>query len=145
MRHRPTLIRGLSPETVPGKLGFVAYGVLIAVGLAMFVAPHASSLPDGLEAVANKLGFGHRAAPSAVPAVMPGYQLPLIGSPTTATAVAAVLGTLLALLGAYLLARVLVPTFSAGTVTTSPGGSRGNGVIAGSNARPGNQDANVSA
>jgi cobalt/nickel transport system permease protein len=104
MRHRPALVRGLAPESMPGKKGMLAYGVLIIVGLAVFVAPHASSLPDGLETAAQQLGFEGRAVASPVPAVMTDYQLPWVGSPAAATAVAGAVGTVIALFGAYLLA-----------------------------------------
>ncbi len=42
--------------------GFLVYGLLLALGLALFVAPFASPWPDGLEKVAFMLGFAHKAA-----------------------------------------------------------------------------------
>ena len=45
---------------------FVATGLLIAVLLVVFVAPHASSSPDGLEKVAADKGIDGDVRPSAV-------------------------------------------------------------------------------
>ena len=44
---------------------FVAVGLLVALGLAFFVSPHASSKPDGLNKVATDHGFdsGIKASP----------------------------------------------------------------------------------
>jgi cobalt/nickel transport system permease protein len=153
MRHRPTLIRGLAPEAAPGRVGVVIYGALIAVGLAVFVAPHASSLPDGLEAVAQKLGFEDRAASSAIPSPIPDYHVPLIDSPASATAVAGAIGTVIALFGAYGLACVLTPRLAGRTLSSSGATGRGGLIVnSGSHAsvqeRPAgseNQDASAGA
>jgi cobalt/nickel transport system permease protein/cobalt/nickel transport protein len=48
--------------------GFVVAGVGVALALAFFVAPHASSSPDGLERVAIDQGFADRAEDSATAA-----------------------------------------------------------------------------
>ncbi len=45
---------------------FVAAGLLVAVLLVVFVAPHASSSPDGLEKVAAEQGIDRDVRPSAV-------------------------------------------------------------------------------
>ena len=64
---------------------FLAAGLAIALLLACFVAPHASSEPDGLEKVAADEGFADDAAPHA-----------LDDGPTTglSTGVAGVIGVL---------------------------------------------------
>jgi cobalt/nickel transport system permease protein len=46
--------------------GFVVAGLLVAVALVIFVAPRASSSPDGLEKVAAEQGIDRDARPSAV-------------------------------------------------------------------------------
>src|SRR5262245_10589573 len=56
LRARPQLI-------VHPRDGVVSYGLLICVGLAVFVAPFACSWPDGLESVGKALGFDTKAAP----------------------------------------------------------------------------------
>ena len=45
---------------------FVVAGLLVAVLLVVFVAPHASSSPDGLEKVAADTGIDRDVRPSAV-------------------------------------------------------------------------------
>jgi cobalt/nickel transport system permease protein len=73
---------------------FVAYGVLVVLGMALFVAPFASTLPDGLEHSAERLGFLDRATAA--------FQaLP-------ANTLTGILGTVAAMGVALLLARVLL-------------------------------------
>ena len=87
----------------------MAYGMLAAVGVAVFVAPFASPLPDGLERTAERLGFKVREAGSEAGAPLAEYKLPGVGSPLVATAVAGVLGTITVFGIGLLTARVLVP------------------------------------
>ena len=62
-RMRPDLTSEVSGPTPPRPWGeLVRYGLLVALGVAIFVAPFACPWPDGLESVAAKLGFEHRAA-----------------------------------------------------------------------------------
>ena len=110
LRVRPTLVA--SDAGTAGSSGLVGYGLVLSVGLALFVGPFACPWPDGLEAVAQRLGFEHRASP-AVTAPLADYRLPWVGSATVATAIAGLIGTLLAFIAAYLLARTLVPVFGA--------------------------------
>lgn len=104
---RPELVGGGEPTT-RRRASLVPVGLLVALALAALVAPFASSLPDGLEWVAARLGFEHRAAATAG-APLPDYAVPGIGSPLLATALAGVAGTLLMLGVSYLLGRLLVP------------------------------------
>jgi cobalt/nickel transport system permease protein len=91
--------------------GMVAYGLLISVGLAVFVGPFACGWPDGLEKVAATLGFEHRAAgKSLVAAPLPDYAVPGIPSRVLSTVIAGAAGTLVAFVLAFLLARFLTPT-----------------------------------
>ena len=87
---------------------FILYGLLIALGLAIFVSPLASSFPDGLEKVADSLGFMERAAPTH-PAPIPDYEVPGVHWAPLATSLAGVIGTLLVFALGWVLARVLVP------------------------------------
>ena len=113
LRARPDLVAGARETGRTARLGFVCYGLLVAFGLAVFVAPFACSWPDGLEAVAKALGLQRQTTVSlATP--LADYQLPFVGSATVATAIAGLIGTLLAFVAAYALARTLVP------VLTSP-------------------------
>jgi cobalt/nickel transport system permease protein len=94
-RARPEILReGALVGNMRAATEMVAFGLLIALGLAMFVAPFASAWPDGLEKVAARLGFQTRAlAKPLVPSPMADYAVPRISSATWATAVAGGLGT----------------------------------------------------
>jgi len=108
LRRRPELVAGSLESSGPG-LGFAAYGLLLCAGLALFVAPFACPWPDGLERVAQVLGFQHRAFAVGPQVPLEEYRLPWIGSAALATAIAGLIGTLAAFVAAYALARALVP------------------------------------
>jgi cobalt/nickel transport system permease protein len=110
LRARPELLTdgdsALRARSLPEAL---AFGLLIALGIAMFVSPLASAWPDGLEKVAETLGFAERTADTpVVPSPMPDYAIPGIVSATWATALAGGVGTVIVFLLALGLARVLV-------------------------------------
>jgi cobalt/nickel transport system permease protein len=109
LRTRPQLVVGAHQAGATSGLGFVSYGLLLALGLAVFVAPFACPWPDGLESVARHLGFEGRATAPALQAPFADYHVPFFGSATVATAVAGLFGTVLAFIAAYALARALVP------------------------------------
>ena len=114
LRTRPELV--LEPER-PGGAGLrevTAYGLLIALGVALFLSPFASEWPDGLERVAETLGFAGRAAPPLAGSPLPDYALPGI-SAGWGTAVAALVGTLVVLMLALVLGRVLEPGTAVGS------------------------------
>jgi cobalt/nickel transport system permease protein len=121
LRTRPDLVVGAREKGPAAGLGFLGYGLLISLGLAIFVAPFACPWPDGLEAVARRLGFESGAGSAAVPVPMADYRLPFVGSATVATAIAGLIGTLVAFLAAYLLARMLVPALSSSKKDASSG------------------------
>lgn len=74
----------------------IIIGMAIAVFLALVVSPFASSFPDGLEKVAEHLGFIEKGeGVSAVKAPIPDYQFPGVKNEAAATSVAGVLGTIL--------------------------------------------------
>lgn len=108
-RARPELLRAGEPAAAAIN-STTAFGLLAALGLVAFVAPFASSLPDGLEHVAEKLGFAATAtAPHASP--LPDYAvLSLAGdSPLLSTVLAGGIGTLVAFAVAWFVARALTP------------------------------------
>jgi cobalt/nickel transport system permease protein len=86
----------------------VVFGLLISLGLALFVAPFACPWPDGLDSVARTLGFKSAEQPAA-PALLSDYKMPGIGSAGLATSIAGATGTILVFGLAWVLARVLVP------------------------------------
>jgi cobalt/nickel transport system permease protein len=110
-RLRPELLTdNLQPRLHPRYRELAAYGLLIAIGLAIFVAPFASGWPDGLEKAAVALGFESKAAVNhLLPSPLPEYAVPGVDSAVLSTVIAGCLGTLGAFALAYLLARFLTP------------------------------------
>jgi len=107
-RARPELLAAESPAAPPGAgLEFLALGLVVALGLAIFVSPYACSWPDGLDRVAEKFGFVGRAT-SLIKAWIPDYKMPGITSAGIATAIAGALGTLAMFGLAYGVGRTLV-------------------------------------
>lgn len=73
--------------------------LLVSILLAALLAPFASSLPDGLEWVSQKLGFEHKAVDQPiVPSPFPDYQIPGISNGAFSTALAGSLGVLICFL-----------------------------------------------
>jgi len=106
-RVRPELgAEGAANMSADGR-GTRWYGLLAALGVAIFVAPFASPWPDGLESVAIRLGFAESVAPSPIPVPLSGYHLPGIRSATAATALAGAIGTVVVFALALLLGRIL--------------------------------------
>jgi cobalt/nickel transport system permease protein len=109
-RVRPELILGETSAEPRRSYGLVvAYGVLIALGLALFASPFASRWPDGLDRTAEVLGFKEEAAASILPAPIPDYEMPGIPWSPLATSIAGAAGTIVAFFLCWLLARALVP------------------------------------
>ena len=108
-RMRPDLTTELDNPTLPRPWGELAcLGLLAVLGLAIFVAPFACPWPDGLESVAARLGFEHKAVEPVVSALAPGYQVRGMHWAVGATALAGATGTLVVFGLALLLARSLV-------------------------------------
>ena len=109
-RPRPDL---LETETAPAPRGmgweFLAFGLVIALGLAIFVSPYACAWPDGLDKVAQQFGFEGRAA-TLIKTWIPDYKMPGISSEGIATAVAGAFGTLIMFGLACVVGRVFVRT-----------------------------------
>lgn len=109
-RTRPDLVPdGAAPGPCAPRGNLVALGLVVSLGLAVLVAPFASPWPDGLESVAARLGFADQARESLLPAPIPDYELPGIGSPVIAVALAGAAGTLVVFGLALGLSRWLVP------------------------------------
>jgi hypothetical protein len=81
---------------IPMRL-FLALGLAVAVGLAVFASPYASSSPDGLEKVAGTKGFldDGRLHPLQQSSPVPDYAFPGVHDARLATALAGLVGTLL--------------------------------------------------
>ena len=108
-RVRPDLVGDVSEAEQRGLWGeFARYGLLATLGVALFVAPFACPWPDGLESVAARLGFEHKAVPPRVGAPASDYQVPGVRWAAGATALAGAAGTVIVFGLALLLARSLV-------------------------------------
>ena len=82
-------------------------GLVVALGLAIFVSPYACSWPDGLDKVAERFGFqGH--ATMLVKTLIPDYKMPGVSSEGIATAIAGAVGTLIMFGLAYIIGHAPV-------------------------------------
>jgi len=73
----------------------ILIGLIIALILAFFLSPLASSLPDGLEKVAHDHGFIAQGETSSIlKSPIPDYSFPGIKNEKMATAISGLLGTL---------------------------------------------------
>jgi cobalt/nickel transport system permease protein len=91
MQTRPTL---LEPTEVKarGGYGWVVAGLIVALVVVLF-SPLASANPDGLERVAENLGFISLGA-DAPYTILPDYTIPFLGETSLSTIVAGVIGAL---------------------------------------------------
>ena len=109
-RARPDLLGSDATVSANGSYGMVViYGVLIALGLALFASPLASQWPDGLDRTAAVLGFKEKAAGPIVSAPIAGYALPGVPWGVLSTGIAGAAGTVAVFVLAWVLARGLVP------------------------------------
>jgi cobalt/nickel transport system permease protein len=105
LRWRPDLVRGLQAAGAPPSRSAPALGgLVVALAVAAFLAPFASTLPDGLESAAERLGFAD-AARAVWPAPAPDYALQWLAVGRAGTAAVGVLGALAAAALAWGLSR----------------------------------------
>ncbi len=108
LRWRPDLAAA-GASGPPAEAWFARAGMLLGIALvvAAFVSPFASGLPDGLESVAERLGFAGRAR-VVLPGPLADYELPALARHAAlATAAAGVVGTVAAAFLGWLLGRGL--------------------------------------
>ncbi len=109
VRTRPELLIGDAATAPARSYGtVVAYGAVIAIGLALFASPLASRWPDGLDRTAAVLGFAAKAGAPPLSAPLPEYTTPGVHLTVLGTAIAGGLGTVIAFALSWVLARVLV-------------------------------------
>ncbi|MGD0016824.1 MAG: energy-coupling factor ABC transporter permease [Verrucomicrobiia bacterium] len=107
---RADLLDNTTSSVATPVTAFVGFGLVAALGLALFVSPFACKWPDGLEKIAATLGFEHHALEKPLlPAPISNYALPGINSAVVATALAGVIGTVIVFALSWVLARVLIP------------------------------------
>jgi cobalt/nickel transport system permease protein len=110
-------IRKTRPELLPDASGplpartaatVIVYGLIVVLGLVIFISPFASTWPDGLQAVAARLGFDRRAlVQPLVPGLIADYRFPGLGSTALATIAAGIAGVAVVLLLVFFLSRRL--------------------------------------
>jgi cobalt/nickel transport system permease protein len=90
---RPEILQ--QAEVAPGRRGanLVVVGLLVAVVVAVF-SPLASGSPDGLEKVADELGF-LALGEAPVYEILPDYTIPFINNEALTTIIAVVVGSLI--------------------------------------------------
>lgn len=120
---RPELLRDVDTAGSSRRYALVAaYGLLISLGFALFVAPVACQSPDVLERIIGSQGFAAAfTGRPALAAPIPDYRMPGLDSATVATSVAGAIGTVVVFCVSLVLARILVPgARSRGTRAASP-------------------------
>jgi cobalt/nickel transport system permease protein len=107
LERRPDLVAGVGRPARRRPTVAIAAAVFgVALVAAVFLAPLASALPDGLDATAQTLGFADRAR-AMWPAPMPGYELPWSRLAGLAPAVTGAAGTIAAAALAWAMSRSL--------------------------------------
>ena len=72
------------------------FGLVVALVMAMLISLHASPEPDGLEKVAEDLGFlEHGEGNEVMESPMPDYVIPWLGDETVAASLAGLIGTVI--------------------------------------------------
>jgi len=89
---------------------FIFISLIVALILAIFISPFASSSPDGLEKVAEDKGFIEKALEEGVWRLspIPDYAFPGIGNEAIATAIAGLIGTLITVIIGWLIAKLII-------------------------------------
>ena len=127
VRLRADLLDDAALAVATPVMAFVGFGLVAALGLALFVSPFACKWPDGLEKVAATLGFEHHAIEKPLlPAPIPDYTMPGIHSaPKAFGALAGAIGTVIVFGLSWVLARMLVPRSVDSRTGVSPVSSEG--------------------
>jgi cobalt/nickel transport system permease protein len=111
-QQRPDLLYrpDTEPTLVAGTGRFLAAGTITALVVAAFLAPFASEHPDGLEAVAEKIGFDVLSSENET-SLLSDYELPMMGSRfrRVSVSIAGIGGTLTVLLIALAFGRLTKP------------------------------------
>ncbi|MBK7455502.1 MAG: energy-coupling factor ABC transporter permease [Anaerolineales bacterium] len=106
LRSRPDLL-GEGSESAQGSKGWILTGVLITLAVVL-LSPFASASPDGLERVAEDLGFIN-IAQTAPYEVIPDYTIPFLGATPLSTIVAGAIGVIVVLAIVFIAGRSCKP------------------------------------
>jgi len=110
----------LRERVAPGRL--ILGGLAVSIAVAVFLAPLASPLDDGLEYVGGRLEVLEEAEP-VFEGPMPDYRLPGLPDVGWVTAAAGVIGTVTVFLASLVLARAVAWTRRAQELAAAGGGS----------------------
>jgi cobalt/nickel transport system permease protein len=91
---RPDLLNEKAVVTKGGR-GWIFAGVIVSL-FAVLLSPLASASPDGLERVAEDMGFLHLGQAASYK-ILPGYTIPFLGQTALSTIVAGAVGALVVL------------------------------------------------
>lgn len=94
VQTRPDLIYGVAAsDSVPIRVGQLAgAGLVVALVVVVFLAPLASSAPDGFESVAAAEGFAQLEKEGGLPALFPDYRMPGVSTLWLATSLSGAAG-----------------------------------------------------
>ena len=104
LRTRPDLL-GEKSVSAQGGRGWILAGILISL-IVVLLSPFASANPDGLERVAEDLGFLNTAQ-SAPFEVLPDYTVPFLGETSLSTIIAGAIGVIVLLALVFIAGRAL--------------------------------------
>ena len=104
MQVRPDILGGES-ASAKGGIGWAVTGVLIALAVVV-ISPLASADPDGLERVAEDMGFINTGQ-AALFNIIPNYTLPFLGPTPLSTILAGAIGMLVVLGIVFMLGQAL--------------------------------------
>jgi len=109
MKTRPELVTDTSLQIREKKPAFI-YGVVIVLALLLLITPFASQLPDGLDRVAQVLGFETKKIElQRYPMPLKDYKFFGIESPALSTIAAGTAGAIVVFTISYVLAGMLIP------------------------------------
>jgi cobalt/nickel transport system permease protein len=111
VKTRPELLTDSSLQTQRNEhRPALLYGAVIVIGLLLLIAPFTSQLPDGLDRVAQSLGFETKKIDvHGFSSPFASYRFFGIGSPALSTIAAGLVGACVVCLLSFLVARVLLP------------------------------------
>ncbi|MFM1801320.1 MAG: hypothetical protein RJA81_672 [Planctomycetota bacterium] len=89
------------------RSGLFIGGLMSTVAVVVFLAPLASSFPDGLEYVGEKFGFISQESVEGYQAPLPDYVVPAMGDGRWSTVIAGLTGSLVVLGSGFLISRGL--------------------------------------
>lgn len=104
LQTRPDLLKLDTTKSRGGK-GWIIIGAVVAI-IVVLLSPIASASPDGLERVAEDLGFISHETSTAF-SILPDYSLPVLGNTSISTIFAGIIGICIVSLVVTIIARTI--------------------------------------